>query len=197
MPHPEPGRPGSPPGRRNLTSMILPARRRSPPSANASHRHRHLCRRFPQGGQATCRTQRPAHRFSSTQTSPGSPSAVIVMVSPTAVGHGQRARDDGGSGNSAGGASFSLLRTRRWRHIRRSSYLCWAGDPVPARSVAGYERLGVPGDGRLIQGGVVIVLISDAGDRLAARSDVNVALGELLAGRQGVRRSALAGRKVA
>ena len=40
MPHPEPGRPGSPPSRRNLTSMILPARRRSPPSANASHRSR-------------------------------------------------------------------------------------------------------------------------------------------------------------
>jgi hypothetical protein len=71
------------------------------------------------------------------------------------------------------------------------------GNPVPARNVAGYERLGGPGDGRLIQGGVVIVLISDAGDRLAARSDVDVALGELLAGRQGVRRIALAGRKVA
>lgn len=83
------------------------------------------------------------------------------------------------------------------RHIRRSSYLCWFGNLVPARSVAGCERLGCPGDGRLIQGGVVIVLISDAGDRLAARSDVNVALGELLAGRQGVRRIALAGRKVA
>src|SRR5277367_6006084 len=43
----------------------------------------------------------------------------------------------------------------------------------PAIANAGRAESGGPGDGRLIQGGVVVVLVSDAGDRLAARRDVD------------------------